>query len=57
MERSEIRVYRASGLVPDCASLHPGNDFEIAGLFRLLAVLSPIYPLWMGAVKSISVLL
>src|SRR6478672_4877954 len=24
MERSEIRGYRASGLVPDCASLHPG---------------------------------
>jgi hypothetical protein len=37
---------------PDWVSRHPGNGFEIAGLFRLLVVLAPIYAPWMGAVRS-----
>jgi hypothetical protein len=28
---------------PDFASLHPGYGFEITGLFRLLAILTPIF--------------
>jgi hypothetical protein len=43
---------RGRSPAPDCVSLHPGNGFEIAGLFRLLEVLPPIYAPWMGAVRS-----
>jgi hypothetical protein len=36
---------------------HPGNSIEIAVLFRVLAILPPIYPPRLDAVKSASALL
>ncbi|WP_369725168.1 hypothetical protein AB8Z38_11615 [Bradyrhizobium sp. LLZ17] len=50
MERSGMR--EASPKVSDFASLHPSNLLEFAQLFRLWAIIPPIYPPWTDAVTS-----